>query len=249
MSIVNNFNRRIDAQISVDYKNDGSIKKRKEKSLPPKDKKQANEILDLLWQQNQVLSLCCLMQSLTGLRYSDASWLKYSDFYDEFGKLKPFFDLCQQKSFRMRIGRKRAKPMTQSDAFRKSLVRVYTNEAIEHVIADCKHLNPHSELLFPNSRSRVLLEDGTVIERPMSVDSADWHLNKVKRQLKLGFTLGTHSWRKFFALMLVRKGASLEKIRDLLGHDNIVSTNSYLHSFIDDVEQYTKTLRLDLDED
>lgn len=246
MSAKNIFNKRIDAQISESLTKDGKKKKRKDKSYPPQTKEEANKILNAIWQRNQVLSLCCEMSALTGLRYSDSSWLTYADFYDDFGNFKPHFELCQQKPFRMRMGRS-AKKIDEATAFRKSLVRIYTNDAIEDIVRTCKELNPNSDLLFPNKRSRVTLEDGTTVERPMSVDSANWHLIKVKNELKLGFELGTHSWRKFFALMLVRDSASIEKIRDALGHDNIVSTNSYLHTFVDDLQKYIKNIRLDND--
>jgi integrase len=249
MSNKNIYNKRIDAQLSESSKRtkEGKAKKRKEKSFPPKNKEEANKILNNIWQRNQTLSLCFSISALTGLRYSDASWLEYGDFYDEFGRFKPFFDLCQQKSYRMRCGRMKAGNMDTSTAFRKSIVRVYNNNAIREIVEDCRILNPDSKLLFPNSRSKVKGDDGINIERPMSVDSANWHLNKTKNELQLGFNLGTHSFRKFFALMLVKQGASIEKIRDLLGHDSIVSTNSYLHSFIDDLEIHTSSLRLDDD--
>jgi integrase len=244
MSKKNILNRRIDAQLSPRVDKNGKKKKRKEHSMPPKDKEEAKRILDAAWQKNPTLCLCFSMQALTGLRYSDCSWLMYSDFFDEKGRFKKSFQICQQKSYRIRMSQK-DKEVDADTAFRKSLVTIYNNPAIREIVEDCKHLNKNSDLLFPNNRSRIIDEDGTVIDRPMSVKSADYHLKKIKDELNLDFELGTHSWRKFFALMLLRDNTPIEQIRDLLGHDNIVSTNSYLHTFAEDLLEHTKKLRLD----
>lgn len=244
MSKNNIINRRIDAQFSKKVNKDGNERKTKEHSMPPQNKDAAKRILDAVWQKNPTLCLCFSMQALTGLRYSDCSWLMYSDFFDDKGRFKKSFQICQQKSYRIRMAQK-DKEVDAEAAFRKSLVTVYNNEAIKEIVNDCKHLNKNSALLFPNSRSRAIDENGEVVDRPMSVRSADYHLKQIKDELNLDFELGTHSWRKFFALMLLRDNTPIEQIRDLLGHDNIVSTNSYLHTFAEDLLKHTEKLRLD----
>lgn len=236
-------NQRIDASLYKPNKATGKTKKRKEPSMPPKDKEEANRILDRLYERSPTLALCSQISALTGLRYSDASWLTYDDFYDEHGNFKPFFTLCQQKPFRMRVGRK-DKPMTTAEAFKKSSVTIYTNEDIQNIVEETRRFSCGGGFLFSNARSRKTLEDGTVIERPMSVVSADWHHQQVKKELRLSYTLGTHSWRKFFALLLVKNGATVEKIRDLLGQSSLISTNAYLHSFSGDLQEHIKGLSL-----
>lgn len=239
---------RINQRIEISVNTDGLLetrKKRKQKSMPPRTKKEANQILDALHERNPILALTSEMSALTGLRYSDCSWLKYSDFYDEFDNFLPQLQICQQKVFRMRIGRKN--PMSEAQAFRKSLVQVYTSSEIERIVEETRHYSCSSEFLFANPKSRKILDDGTVIERPMSVESADWHHAKVKQSLQLNFTLGTHSWRKLFASLLIQDGATIEKIRDLLGQASLTSTNAYLESFSTDLKVHATKLTLGMD--
>lgn len=222
---MNRLNKRIDSS-RIAYKENGEVKRKKKPSMPPRNQQEANLILDRLWAKNPLLSLTASMSALTGLRYSDAAWLRFDDFYDEHGDFKTHFDLCQQKIFRMKMGRGAS---SESDAFRKSMVRVYTNESIEEIVEECRSYSQSDEYLFANARSRVVTEEG-VIHRPMSVESADWHHANVARELNLKYTLGTHSWRKYFSSMLIQQGATVEKIRDLLGQKSLQSTNHYLHS-------------------
>lgn len=162
---------------------------------------------------------------------------------DELGNFKDQFTICQQKTFRMRMGRKKSKISAQ-DAFRKSSVTIYTSDEVKKIVEESIHYSGGSEFLFANKRSRRKDTDGNIIDRPMSIESASEHHAKVKNKLKLKYHLGTHSWRKYFALMLLQQGTSIEKIRDLLGHSNLVSTNAYLHTFSDDLKQAVTKLRL-----
>ena len=236
-------NRRVDARISVQTTNLGKPKKAKEKSLPPHSLDLANAIFDRLFDYNPRLALSSQLSSLTGLRYSDCSWLKYSDFYDQYGNFKPSFEVCQQKTFGMRIGRKH-KPLDEAEAFRKSLVTIYTNQEIEELVKETRFYSNGSEFLFANPRSKKVLENGDIIERPMSVESASEIHNKVQDDLKLDFKLGTHSWRKFFALMLIKQGATVVEIRDLLGQDSLASTNAYLEPILDVLKKHISNLSL-----
>lgn len=219
------------------------IKSKKVKSMPPENKKQANLILDRLYEYNPILSLTCKMSVLTGLRYSDASWLKYSDFYDEFGNFRPQITVVQQKTYRMRVGRKK-KPTNHDEAVRKSSLTVYTNSEIEELVKDTRYFSDGGGFLFSNRRSRKVLQNDEIVYRPMSVESADKCHVKVKKDLKLNFALGTHSWRKMFAQLLLDNGTSIEKIRDLLGHSSLVSTNAYLSSFSKDLKEQIQQISL-----
>ncbi len=236
-------NRRVDARISVPTTNLGKPKKKKEKSLPPHSIELANIIFDRLHEYNPRLALTSQLSSLTGLRYSDCSWLKYDDFYDEYGNFKSSFSVCQQKTFGMRIGRKK-NPLNEDEAFRKSLCTVYTSPEIEELVEESRFFSNGSEFLFANPRSKKVLDNGQVIERPMSVESASEIHKKVQDDLKLDFKLGTHSWRKFFALMLIQQGATVVEIRDLLGQDSLASTNAYLEPILDVLKNHISNLSL-----
>ncbi len=228
-------NPRIDAKLlgSELGATETKTKKRKEASMPPQTIAEANRILDVIYDRNPTLSLCCQMSALTGLRYSDAAWLRYDDFYDKYGNFRDSVSICQQKPFNMRMGRADAKQSKEyeREAYRKSLVTVYTTKEIEAIVEETRHFSDGSDFLFANARSRTKGEDNTIITRPMHVVSADRHHTAVRDDLKLKFMLGTHSWRKFFALQLIRNGTTIEKIRDLLGQTSLSSTDKYLHSF------------------
>lgn len=234
-------NLRIDA--SIESKGGKSREKKKVPSMPPQTAEEANLILDELWEISPTLSLTCSMSALTGLRYSDASWLRYDDFYDEYGNFKEQFSVCQQKTFRMRMGRKKS-DISAQEAFRKSSLNIYTNDEVRKIVEESRYYSCSSEFLFANKRSRRKDTDGNIIDRPMSIESASEHHARVKNKLRLKYHLGTHSWRKYFALMLLKQGASIEKIRDLLGHSSLVSTNAYLHTFSDDLKQVVTKLSL-----
>ncbi|ELA9367513.1 tyrosine-type recombinase/integrase [Vibrio parahaemolyticus] len=240
-------NRRVDAKIVRPSTKSGKLKKSKVPSVPPKTPEMANLILDRLYERNPILGLTCQMSALTGLRYSDASWLKYDDFYTPNGEFRESIEVCQQKTFGMRVGRK-DNPMSEDEAFRKSICVVYTSNAIEELVKETRLFSKGSEFLFANPRSRIVRDDGSIIYRPMSVESANWHHEKVSKELNLDWQLGTHSWRKYFAKRLVKLGATVEEIRDLLGQSSLTSTNAYLISIEDDLKKHIKNLTLEAED-
>lgn len=154
-----------------------------------------------------MLSLTASMSALTGLRYSDASWLTFDDFVDQSGEYREHIDICQQKPYRMRIGR----GIEPSVAFRASTVRIFVNDGFKEIIEECRIHSCSETLLFANSRSTYRSPDGDGYERPMAVQSANWHHEKVKTKLRIDYPLGTHSWRKYFAKKMLAKGVTLEK--------------------------------------
>ena len=236
-------NKRIDERLTLQRKSNGELKKRKEASLPPSNADEANKIFDELWEINPVLSLSCQMQSLTGLRYSDASWLKYDDFIASSGHYLEHFDVIQQKVFNMLMHDK-YKNISEAQAVKSSTVRIYINDAIKDVVAECKAINAESEYLFSNKRSAYLDEENVRRERPMSVHSASEHHLNVQKKLKLDYPLGTHSWRKYFAKLLLDHNATVVDVRDLLGHSSLNSTNTYLQTFEDKLKPLIQKLSL-----
>lgn len=135
-------NKRIDMNLGSILSDDSvtadkKTKKRKEPAMPPPSKEEANRILDCLWEKNPVLSLTSSLSAMTGLRYSDASWMRYSDFYDDLGNFRTSLKVCQQKTFNMRIGRKN-NPASEAQAFRNSLVTVYTNSEIKNIVEETR---------------------------------------------------------------------------------------------------------------
>ncbi|WP_039970646.1 tyrosine-type recombinase/integrase [Vibrio halioticoli] len=242
-------NPRVDANL-IGGRNFDSIapkKKRKTASMPPESVKDANRILDALYERSPILSLCCQMSALTGLRYSDSTWLRYDDFYDSYGNFKDSVAVVQQKPFNMRMGRKDSEFSAEKErnALRKSIVTLYTTNEIKKIVDETRLFSGGSDFLFANARSKTTDEFGGVITRPMHIVSADRHHSAVQDDLQLKFKLGTHSWRKFFALQLVRSGTTIEKIRDLLGQTSLVSTDKYLHSFTHELRAEVQKISLE----
>lgn len=234
-------NRRIDAIRPAIETKDGGKKRRKEESKPPRSDEEANRIFDELWEINPLLSLTAQLCSLTGLRYTDAAWLRYDDFYDEYGNFRSQFQLCQQKVYRQRVARN---PDEESEAFRRSQTTIYNTSEIQQLVEETRFYSASKEYLFANRRSQARDESGQIIERPMSVESASAHHLVIRTKLKLPYTLGTHSWRKYFVAKLVKAGASVEKIRDLLGQASLTSTNHYLHSEENELKQLVNNITL-----
>ncbi len=240
-------NKRIDEQLGISKSLDPNGKagrKRKEASLPPKNAKDANKIFDELWEINPVLSLCSQMQSLTGLRYSDASWLRFDDLEsnDGVGYVEQF-PVIQQKVFNM-LTHEKYKNISRAEAIKKSRVHILVNQSIIELVEECRLVNPNSHYLFANKRSSYIDEDGKPADRPMSVNSASEHHLKISKKLKLDYPLGTHSWRKYFAKLAIDNGADVIDVRDLLGQLSLNSTNTYLHSFDDKLRPIVNKISL-----
>lgn len=222
---------RIDIVETDDENGQRVVKKKrtKTKSMPPRSEEEGQLILDRLWQRSRPLALCCEMQSHTGLRYSDCSWLSVHDF-ERNGEYVESFDIIQQKVYRMLLGRK-GRTITEEEARRKATITIYTNDRILEIVESARHLNSKTEWLFANPRS------GGV---PMTNQASDYHHRAVAKELKLPYTLGSHSWRKMFANRLIKKNATIEQIRDLLGHSSVEITNLYLMSFNSDLQKIIK---------
>lgn len=231
-------NRRIDFNGRITKS--GSTKRKKNPTKPPKNAAEAEAIINELYEQSPLLSLTASMSALTGLRYSDASWLAFDDFVDQHGQYREYIDICQQKPYRMRISR----GIEPSVAYRASTVRVFINDNIQEIVEECSLHSNSKVLLFANARSRFKMPDGTVEERPMAIQSANWHHDKVKNKLKIDYALGTHSWRKYFAKKMLAKGVTLEKIRDFLGQSSLTSTNHYLETFHEELAPVIAAMKL-----
>lgn len=202
-----------------------STKKRKSPSQPPRTDLQFESIVKETERRSPVLCCTIMMQALTGLRYSDASWLRFDDFYRN-GKFVDSFVVYQQKTYNMKktlLTKKGdvSESVMHSHALDTSKVVIYTNVQIEAVVNRCQSISSGSPYLFANSHKRSE-------SLPMDIRSAEYHLKRVEKALGMNFLLRTHSFRKLFALKLISNGVTVEKIRDLLGQKSLESTNKYL---------------------
>lgn len=209
-----------------DYLNvEAPRKNRKVPSQPPRTEIQFESIVSAVEARSPVLALTIMMQALTGLRYSDASWLRFDDFYRN-GHFVDSFSVYQQKTYNMKRTLLKKKGIVDnqiihSRCMEASKVVIYTNDQIEKVVIRCKRIPPDSPYIFANDHQLSELN-------PMNIRNAEYHLKRVENELGINFLLRTHSFRKLFALKLISTGVSIEKIRDLLGQKSLESTNKYL---------------------
>ncbi len=227
-------------------------KKRKVPSKPPTSQKQLNAIFDEVYKLNPTLYYLFHMSSLTGLRFSDASWLMIEDFYD--ARTKTFVDdfpVVQQKTYNMAVSRMSNKIIRekgqdalteqkladiQSTAASNSTVNVYVNAEMKELVTDImERRNTTKGFLFPNEHHN---SDGL----PMSTNGANDVLKKVADKLGIKFSLRTHSFRKFASNTLSKKGASSEQVRDFLGQKSLGATTLYLSTEEDEIRSLANQL-------
>ncbi len=218
------------------------VRKVKKPSLPPKNDKELKDILDAVYDKNPALAYTLQMQSLSGLRYSDCSQLMFSDFYRN-GQLVEQFDIIQQKTYYSRLKKMESNDKyTEQEKHRlaasRSKVTIYVTEEMIELLEACKLYNPGGEYLFANKNRK---SQGFA----MDIRSAEYHLSKVEIDLMLNYQLKTHSFRKMFAVKLLRSGVDVVKIRDLLGHSSLDSTNKYLSTISDELKQAVENLKYD----
>lgn len=66
-------------------------------------------------------------------------------------------------------------------------------------------------------------------------------MKRIGEALDLEMPLTTYAARHSFSTVLIKAGASLEQIKEELGHSNISTTQLYVDSFDDDVKMGLKT--------
>lgn len=250
MSKVKRIDMLYDLTSQTDHEGETKQRKKKTPSIPPKSDEELMAILDDIHFRNPVLANLLMMMAMTGLRFSDCSQLMYRDLYRN-DKIVDRFPVIQQKTFNARVTKfirkaeddGRVLSDEELKSYRrvaavKSTVTIYTNQTIMDLVELCRTSNPTSDFLFPNKhhRSKGL---------PIDIRNAEYHLKKTEEKLKLNYQLRTHSFRKAFSVKLVRNKVNLLKIRDLLGHANVATTNSYLSTIDEELSQAILQLNYD----
>ncbi|BBL92357.1 MULTISPECIES: site-specific integrase [Vibrio] len=222
--------------------NEKALKKRSALSEAPSFK-HYRKMLDTIYLYNPVLSLLFEMQSLTGLRYSDASTLIRNDFYDEVtGNFKPHFEFTPLKTYSLALDRIKNKDKNNSSsedieakARNEAILTIFTNDRIREVIDEVEELNGHidSQFLFASEHA---FSGGN----PISIQYANRLLKRLHvDHPDLGFKeTGTHSWRKYFATSMVElNGANLVQVQALLGHRDVNTTAKYVSKKKSDLQE------------
>lgn len=193
------------------------------KTFPPKNVKELRKILDLVEKVNPIIANMLELTSLTGLRYCDCSRLKKSDALIN-GIVRNHIIVTQSKTYNKRV----SLGVSKNAAKKSSEITIPLSEQAKNIIEDCIYLNPKSTLLFESERNKG---------HPYSAQYVNRLLNKIAIELRLEYPLGTHSFRKAFADMLDKNGASVHQIKDRLGHSSLSSTDHYLSTFKNDADE------------
>lgn len=77
----------------------------------------------------------------------------------------------------------------------------------------------------------------------ISPDTIRGHHRRIRARLGPGWEkLRTHDLRHTFASRLIQRGAKIEEVQDLLGHDSITTTRGYIHSNVEHLRGYVDDL-------
>ncbi|GAB3791602.1 site-specific tyrosine recombinase XerD [Virgibacillus kimchii] len=137
----------------------------------------------------------------TGLRVSELITLKVSDLHLTMG-----FVQCFGKGSKERI-------VPLGDAA-KNAVKNYLNNARNHLIKK----NRDTRILFVNHHGKPLTRQGF------------WKvLKQVANQAGITKTITPHTLRHSFATHLLENGADLRIVQEMLGHEDIATTQIYTH--------------------
>lgn len=209
-------------------------------SDPPESTDELREILKLVDIVNPVIALLLEMSARTGLRYSDSSKLKISDVLIN-GQIRNDMTVVTQKSFSMRMANINKKDQSPSqykkavsDAKTASTLRIAFSDQVKDLITDA--------LTFSDEGNVYLFESTSKKGCPYTLQHVNRLLKQVAVDMKLNYSLSTHSFRKSFALTLINNGAKMHVVRDMLGQSSLSSTDHYLKTFISETDDYFKNI-------
>lgn len=192
-------------------------------AYPARDGRQLRKIIQHVDQANPIIALMLEFMALTGLRYSDASQIRFDDVIVN-GVIRSTVIIIQQKIY----SKSQAAGKSHAAARAVAKLTVHLNEQCRAVIEDAAHINAGKKLVF---------ESNVRPGQPYTCQMVNLLLKKAACDLRLDYQLSTHSFRKSFALAMVKNGAAIHQIRDSLGQASLSSTDHYLRTFMSDVDK------------
>lgn len=200
-------------------------------SYPPKTAEECREILSRVDIVNPIIALMLECSALTGLRYSDVSKLKVSDLFVN-GQIRDDVTIIQQKPLNKRL----SSGQKASSAKEASKVKIHINQQCADLIVDAVRINGVDLL---TGGAKLIFASSVKAKQPFSIQYINRLLKRVAFEMKLKYPLSTHSFRKMFAMIIVKKGASVHQIRDALGQSSLAATDHYLRTFLSETKEFT----------
>lgn len=197
-------------------------------SSPVESIEELQQIIKMLHKRSPLAAMLIEFEARTGLRYSDTSRLTFKDIMVN-GVPRARFNVIQSKSYKARL----AKGMVASTARKKSEITIHVNAQLSELIRRLFIINGHNKLAFQSNHH--LAKEGEAI----TIQYVNRQLNQIAAELGLNYQLSTHSMRKSFTQFLITAGASLNILRDALGHSDARTTNHYISTFSGDLKKYT----------
>ena len=159
----------------------------------------ANDLSDPLGQRNQAL-----LEILygTGMRVSECTNLKIDSIDFSIGTV-------------LVMGKGRKERYIPFGEYAKDALITYINEGRETL---CAKANNPSQCVFLNARGN-----------PITARGVRFVLNKIVEDASSTVSIHPHKLRHTFATHLLNEGADLRTVQELLGHENLSSTQVYTH--------------------
>lgn len=201
-------------------------------SYPVRDTKELQQILAKMDQKNPLISMLLEFCVRSGLRYGDATKLKFSDVMVN-GVVRSAFDVVQSKGYNMRRNRTK-NPASHKAASTAAKITIHVSEEFKDLIRQIHDFNGKHTLMFQSNHH--LAKKGS----PISSQYVNRVLKEIAIELQLPYQLSTHSMRKTLAMLLLNdRRATVKNIKDALGHSSIAVTDHYLQTFHDETAQFT----------
>lgn len=146
----------------------------------------------------------CIVETLygCGLRVSELVSLKISDLYFDEGFIKV-------------TGKGNKQRFVPIGTYNQKYINIYKNEVRSHQIPQ----KGHEDILFLNRRGRSL-------SRAMIFTI----IRNLAEEVGIKKKISPHTFRHSFATHLLKNGADLRSIQQMLGHSSITTTEIYLHT-------------------
>ncbi|HLS22800.1 MAG TPA: tyrosine recombinase XerC [Pseudogracilibacillus sp.] len=158
-----------------------------------------NDLSEPLGQRNQAL---LELLYATGIRVSECEALTVDEIDFDFSTIKV-------------VGKGNKERYIPFGQFAKEALQLYLDEGRNTLL---QKANEETDRLFLNSRGKPLTDRGI-----------RYVLNQMIRNTSLTVNIHPHKFRHTFATHMLNEGADLRTVQELLGHENLSTTQVYTH--------------------